>query len=198
MKKRPEGTPINEYLKKLWRLTPAPRSMKYIILNIVLLLAAVVLAGLALSPLVDDLIRNTVEEKINSPATKRDLAVALKEKANEEIIKLISEKQGTVIDIFIRDKKWRNMETAAQQATGDFIDDEITSNRLYIQVHTYPEAGRSWCITCYEFELTWAGERVALFRLNYALQPADYTENMDSKFIKTLEKKAAKAALWGR
>ena len=29
-------------------------------------------------------------------------------------------------------------------------------------------------------------------------QAADYTENMDSRFFKTLEKKAAKAALWGR
>ena len=172
--------------------------MKYLILNTVVLLTVLVVAGLLFSPFIDDVIRETVEEKINSDATKRDLATALKERANEEIIKLISEKEGTVIDILIRDKKWRSMETAAQQAAGDFIDDEITSNRLYIQVHTYPEAGRSWCITCYEFELTWEGERVALFRLNYALKPADYTENMDSRFTKTLEKKAAKTALWGK
>lgn len=145
----------------------------------------------------DGFAQKKVKEEIHSENTKKEMRIAIYQRASEEIITNIEEAKkkwtGNIVKLF---KNWEVREIEALQAAGDFIDNEVTNEKLYINILKYPGWGLNWCIERYNFELRWGDDRVARFQLNSARQPINLIENKDSEFRKTLEKKAKQAARW--
>lgn len=158
-------------------------------------LIIIAIALLALIAWFDGFARKKVKEEIRSENTKRELSIAINQRTDEEIKNNIEEAKkkwtGNIVKLF---KNWDERESEALQAAGEFIDDEITNERLYINILNYPGRGLGWRIERYDFELRWGNDRVATFQLNSTRQPVNFTENRDSEFIKTLKKKAEQAA----
>ena len=160
-------------------------------------LIIIAIALLALIAWFDGFARKKVNEEIRSENAKRELSIAINQRTGEEIRNNIEEAKkkwtGNIVKLF---KNWDERESEALQAADEFIDDEITNERLYINILNYPKWGQGWRIERYDFELRWGNDRVATFQLNSTRQPVNFTENKDSEFIKTLKKKAEQAARW--
>ena len=121
------------------------------------------------------------------------LRTAMKMQARELVKKNANDLKNTFfigwwLGIF---EDWEDREIEALQITGDFIDDEISNESLYIKILNYPEWGLGWCITRYKFELRWQeDDSVATFRINLSSKDRiDVKLNEESEFIATLHEK---------
>ena len=151
----------------------------------------IVVISLVTVPLADVFARKIVNMAIHSELILRTL---MEMKAKEEVKKNVNEWKNT---FFIgwwlsKFKDWETREIEALQITSEFIDDEISNERLYIKILDYPEWGLGWCITRYKFELRWQeDDNVATFRINlFSKDRINVKLNEESEFIKKLSEVA--------
>lgn len=153
------------------------------------IIAIVVIALLAV-PLSDILGRTIVNTAIHSELILRTvMKIEVRKKVRENIDEW---KNKIVVGWWLNLlKDWEDREIEALQAASEFIDAEISNEKLYIHILEYPAWGLGWCVTRYRFELRWEDDRVATFRITLSGEDRfDVTLNDESQFIDTLTEKA--------